>query len=88
MAEKTIEQYKAIWRNLNDEIKKHLEMQRWWNYLIPPTPFGVWCMMPQNAEAVAKIYKFKTRAETQSVVLMNGEKMMYNVFNLLRLANY
>jgi tRNA A37 threonylcarbamoyladenosine synthetase subunit TsaC/SUA5/YrdC len=42
MAEKTIEQYKAIWRNLNDEIKKHLECKDGGDYLIPTdTVWGV-----------------------------------------------
>jgi L-threonylcarbamoyladenylate synthase len=43
-----------------------------------------------NAEAVAKIYKLKQRAETQSmIVLMNG-KMMYNVLKISQsgLANH
>ena len=44
------------------------------------TVWGIGCDAT-NPEAVAKIYKLKKRAETQSmIVLMNGEKMMYNVF--------
>ena len=44
------------------------------------TVWGIGCDAT-NVEAVAKIYKLKQRAETQSmIVLMNGEKMMYNVF--------
>lgn len=44
------------------------------------TVWGIGCDAT-NADAVAKIYKLKQRAETQSmIVLMNGEKMMYNVF--------
>jgi L-threonylcarbamoyladenylate synthase len=38
------------------------------------TVWGIGCDAT-NAEAVAKIYKLKQRAETQSmIVLMNGEK--------------
>ena len=44
------------------------------------TVWGIGCDAT-NPEAVAKIYALKQRAETQSmIVLMNGEKMMYNVF--------
>jgi L-threonylcarbamoyladenylate synthase len=44
------------------------------------TVWGVGCDAT-NPEAVAKIYKLKQRAETQSMIcLMNGEKMIYNVF--------
>ena len=44
------------------------------------TVWGIGCDAT-NADAVAKIYQLKQRAETQSmIVLMNGEKMLYNVF--------
>ena len=44
------------------------------------TVWGIGCDAT-NAEAVKKIYALKKRAESKSmIVLMNGEKMMYNVF--------
>jgi len=44
------------------------------------TVWGIGCDAT-NPEAVAKIYKLKQRAESQSMIcLMNGEKMIYNVF--------
>ncbi|MBC7605472.1 MAG: Sua5/YciO/YrdC/YwlC family protein, partial [Burkholderiales bacterium] len=44
------------------------------------TIWGIGCDAT-NPDAVAKIYKLKQRTETQSMIcLMNGEKMMYNVF--------
>ncbi len=44
------------------------------------TVWGIGCDAT-NPEAVKKIYELKKRAESKSmIVLMNGEKMMYNVF--------
>ncbi len=44
------------------------------------TVWGIGCDAT-NPEAVKKIYALKKRAESKSmIVLMNGEKMMYNVF--------
>ena len=44
------------------------------------TVWGIGCDAT-NAEAVKKIYALKQREESKSmIVLMNGEKMMYNVF--------
>lgn len=44
------------------------------------TVWGIGCDAT-NAEAVSKIYALKQREESKSmIVLMNGEKMMYNVF--------
>jgi L-threonylcarbamoyladenylate synthase len=67
---------------INDEIHKAYEVIKEGGIILYPTDtvWGIGCDAT-NAEAVAKIYKLKQRAETQSmIVLMNGEKMMYNVF--------
>lgn len=68
--------------NLNEEVHKAFEIIKEGGIILYPTDtvWGIGCDAT-NAEAVAKIYKLKRRAETQSmIVLMNGEKMMYNVF--------
>ncbi len=68
--------------NLNQEIHKAYEVIKEGGIILYPTDtvWGIGCDAT-NPEAVAKIYKLKQRAETQSmIVLMNGEKMMYNVF--------
>ena len=68
--------------NLNEEIHNAYEIIKEGGIILYPTDtvWGIGCDAT-NPEAVAKIYKLKKRAETQSmIVLMNGEKMMYNVF--------
>ncbi len=68
--------------DLNEEVIKALEIVKEGGIILYPTDtvWGIGCDAT-NTEAVAKIYKLKQRAETQSmIVLMNGEKMMYNVF--------
>ncbi len=68
--------------NLNQEIHNAYEIIKEGGIILYPTDtvWGIGCDAT-NPEAVAKIYKLKQRAETQSmIVLMNGEKMMYNVF--------
>ena len=68
--------------NNNDEVHKAYEIIKEGGIILYPTDtvWGIGCDAT-NAEAVAKIYKLKQRAETQSmIVLMNGEKMIYNVF--------
>lgn len=68
--------------NLNQEIQKAYEIIKNGGIILYPTDtvWGIGCDAT-NPEAVSKIYKLKQRAETQSmIVLMNGEKMMYNVF--------
>ncbi|HEX8562905.1 MAG TPA: L-threonylcarbamoyladenylate synthase [Flavobacterium sp.] len=65
-----------------EEVHKALEVIQNGGIILYPTDtvWGIGCDAT-NAEAVAKIYKLKQRAETQSmIVLMNGEKMLYNVF--------
>lgn len=67
---------------MQDEIVKAYEVIKEGGIILYPTDtvWGIGCDAT-NVEAVAKIYKLKQRAETQSmIVLMNGEKMMYNVF--------
>ena len=67
---------------MNEEIQKAYEIIKEGGIILYPTDtiWGIGCDAT-NAEAVAKIYKLKQRTETQSmIVLMNGEKMMYNVF--------
>tara|TARA_R110002124_G_scaffold210897_1_gene377318 strand:+ start:682 stop:1242 length:561 start_codon:yes stop_codon:yes gene_type:complete len=67
---------------MQEEILKAYEVIKEGGIILYPTDtvWGIGCDAT-NAEAVAKIYKLKQRAETQSmIVLMNGEKMMYNVF--------
>lgn len=68
--------------NLNEEVHKAFEIIKEGGIILYPTDtvWGIGCDAT-NPEAIAKIYKLKQRAETQSmIVLMNGEKMMYNVF--------
>ena len=67
---------------INEEIQKAFEVIKEGGIILYPTDtvWGIGCDAT-NPEAVAKIYKLKKRAETQSmIVLMNGEKMIYNVF--------
>lgn len=67
---------------MQEEIQKAFEVIQQGGIILYPTDtvWGIGCDAT-NSEAVAKIYKLKQRAETQSmIVLMNGEKMMYNVF--------
>ena len=67
---------------MNEEIINAYEVIKEGGIILYPTDtvWGIGCDAT-NPEAVAKIYKLKQRAETQSmIVLMNGEKMMYNVF--------
>ena len=69
-------------KNMNEEVHKAFEVIQAGGIILYPTDtvWGIGCDAT-NADAVAKIYKLKKRAETQSmIVLMNGEKMMYNVF--------
>ena len=68
--------------DLNTEVHKAFEIISNGGIILYPTDtvWGIGCDAT-NSEAVAKIYALKQRAETQSMIcLMNGEKMMYNVF--------
>lgn len=68
--------------DINQEIQKAYEIIQAGGIILYPTDtvWGIGCDAT-NDEAVAKIYALKNRAETQSMIcMMNGEKMMYNVF--------
>ncbi len=68
--------------DINQEIHNAFEIIKEGGIILYPTDtvWGIGCDAT-NTDAVAKIYALKQRAETQSmIVLMNGEKMMYNVF--------
>jgi L-threonylcarbamoyladenylate synthase len=68
--------------DLNSEVHKAFEVIQSGGIILYPTDtvWGIGCDAT-NAEAVKKIYALKQREETKSmIVLMNGEKMMYNVF--------
>jgi len=68
--------------DINQEVIKAFEIIKNGGIILYPTDtvWGIGCDAT-NPEAVTKIYQLKKRAETQSMIcLMNGEKMMYNVF--------
>ncbi|HNP32768.1 MAG TPA: L-threonylcarbamoyladenylate synthase [Flavobacterium sp.] len=68
--------------DINSEVHKAFEIIQNGGIILYPTDtvWGVGCDAT-NAEAVKKIYALKQREESKSmIVLMNGEKMMYNVF--------
>ena len=68
--------------DINQEVFNAFEVIKNGGIILYPTDtvWGIGCDAT-NPEAVAKIYQLKKRAETQSMIcLMNGEKMMYNVF--------
>ena len=67
---------------MNQEIHNAFEVIQNGGIILYPTDtvWGIGCDAT-NAEAVKKIYDLKQREESKSmIVLMNGEKMMYNVF--------
>lgn len=69
-------------QDLNTEIHNAFEVLKNGGIILYPTDtvWGIGCDAT-NPEAVAKIFALKQRDETQSMIcLMNGEKMMYNVF--------
>lgn len=68
--------------DINQEIQNAFEVIKNGGIILYPTDtvWGIGCDAT-NQEAVSKIFEIKKRAETQSMIcLMNGEKMMYNVF--------
>ena len=74
--------YKLINMDINQEIHNAFEVIKNGGIILYPTDtvWGIGCDAT-NSEAVAKVYQLKKRTETQSMIcLMNGEKMMYNVF--------
>ncbi len=67
---------------MTEEIHNAYEVIKDGGIILYPTDtvWGIGCDAT-NPEAVAKIFALKQRTETQSmIVLMNGEKMIYNVF--------
>ena len=69
-------------QNINTEIQNAFQVIQNGGIILYPTDtvWGIGCDAT-NAEAVAKIYALKQRDDSKSmIVLMNGEKMMYNVF--------
>ncbi len=69
-------------QDINTEIYNAFEVIKNGGIILYPTDtvWGIGCDA-SNPEAVAKIYALKQREESKSmIVLMNAEKMMYNVF--------
>lgn len=69
--------------NINEEVHKAFEVIKDGGIILYPTDtvWGIGCDA-SNPDAVKKIYELKQREETKSmIVLMNGERMVYNVFN-------
>jgi len=65
-----------------DEVNKAYEIIKEGGIILYPTDtvWGIGCDAT-NPEAVAKIYQLKKRVESQNmIVLMNGDRMMHNVF--------
>lgn len=68
---------------INTEIHNAYEVIKEGGIILYPTDtvWGIGCDAT-NEEAVAKIYALKQREESKSMIcLMNGEKMLYNVFS-------
>ena len=68
--------------DINTEVHKAFEVIQNGGIILytTDTVWGIGCDA-KNAEAVKKIYALKQREEFKSmIVLMNGEKMMYNVY--------
>jgi L-threonylcarbamoyladenylate synthase len=68
--------------DINQEIHKAFEVIQNGGIILYPTDtvWGIGCDATNN-EAVAKIFALKKRIESKSMIcLMNGEKMIYNVF--------
>ena len=71
-----------ITTDINTEVHNAYEAIKNGGIILYPTDtvWGIGCDAT-NPEAVKKIYELKQREETKSmIVLMNGERMMYNVF--------
>jgi L-threonylcarbamoyladenylate synthase len=69
-------------QNMNTEVHNAYEVIKNGGIILYPTDtvWGIGCDAT-NEEAVKKIYALKQREETKSmIVLLNGERMMYNVF--------
>lgn len=69
--------------NVNGEVHNAFEAIKNGGIILYPTDtvWGIGCDAT-NPDAVKKIYDLKMREESKSmIVLMNGERMVYNVFN-------
>jgi L-threonylcarbamoyladenylate synthase len=69
-------------QDINTEVHNAFEVINNGGIILYPTDtvWGIGCDAT-NEEAIKKIYALKQREETKSmIVLLNGEKMMYNVF--------
>lgn len=67
---------------MNEEVHKAYKVIKEGGIILYPTEtvWGIGCDAT-NPDAVAKIYALKRREESKSmIVLMNGERMVYNVF--------
>ena len=68
--------------DINTEVFNAFEIIKNGGIILYPTDtvWGIGCDAT-NEEAIQKIYALKQRVETKSmIVLLNGERMMYNVF--------
>ena len=68
--------------DLNTEVHNAFEIIQKGGIILYPTDtvWGIGCDAT-NPEAIAKIYALKRREESKSmIVLMNGDRMLYNVF--------
>ena len=68
--------------DINTEVHKAYEIIKEGGIILYPTDtvWGIGCDAT-NEEAIRKIYALKQREESKSmIVLLNGERMMYNVF--------
>ena len=71
--------------DINTEVHKAFEVIKNGGIILYPTDtvWGIGCDAT-NPEAIAKIYALKQREDSKSmIVLMNGDKMMYNVFSAI-----
>jgi L-threonylcarbamoyladenylate synthase len=69
--------------DINTEVHNAFEVIKNGGIILYPTDtvWGIGCDAT-NEEAIKKIYALKQRDDSKSmIVLMNGEKMMYNVFH-------
>ncbi|MCR5862131.1 threonylcarbamoyl-AMP synthase [Flavobacterium sp. J372] len=69
--------------NINEEVHNAFEAIKNGGIILYPTDtvWGIGCDAT-NPDAVKKIYELKQREETKSmIVLMNGDRMVHNVFN-------
>lgn len=71
--------------DINTEVHNAYEVIKNGGIILYPTDtvWGIGCDAT-NEEAIKKIYALKQRDDSKSmIVLMNGEKMMYNVFSAI-----